>query len=72
MRINKDKKVRMSKWHIPNLSREQRIYAAIDAYVRRIKWWNCYVNFFALQASLKLYHHIKQLEKPDNVEQDIC
>lgn len=33
MRINKDKKVRMSKWHVIPLSREQKVYAAIDAYV---------------------------------------
>lgn len=32
MRINKDKKVRNSKWHIIPLSKEQLEYAAIDAY----------------------------------------
>lgn len=33
MCINKDKKVRMSKWHIIPLSKEQKKYAATDAYV---------------------------------------
>lgn len=33
MRINKDKKVRNSKWHVMPLTKEQQIYAAIDAYV---------------------------------------
>ncbi|KRT79172.1 hypothetical protein AMK59_6829, partial [Oryctes borbonicus] len=33
MRINKDKKVRNSKWHIVPLSEEQRKYAATDAFV---------------------------------------
>ncbi|GJQ78825.1 WRNexo [Trypoxylus dichotomus] len=33
MRINKDKKVRNSKWHVIPLSEEQQIYAATDAYV---------------------------------------
>lgn len=33
MRINKDKKVRMSKWQTIPLSKEQKVYAAIDAYV---------------------------------------
>lgn len=33
LKINKDKKVRNSKWHIMPLSPEQQIYAAIDVYV---------------------------------------
>lgn len=33
MKINKDKKVRMSKWHVVPLNTEQQIYAAIDGYV---------------------------------------
>lgn len=33
--INKDKKVRMSKWHVIPLSEEQQKYAATDAYVSK-------------------------------------
>lgn len=33
MKINKDRKIRMSQWHVIPLSKEQQIYAAIDAYV---------------------------------------
>lgn len=32
MKISKDKKVRMSKWHVMPLSKPQKIYAAIDGY----------------------------------------
>ncbi|KAF7279054.1 hypothetical protein GWI33_007689 [Rhynchophorus ferrugineus] len=32
MKINKDKKVRMSKWHVLPLTQEQQIYAAIDSF----------------------------------------
>ncbi|XP_066590383.1 3'-5' exonuclease [Prorops nasuta] len=32
-KINKDKKVRMSKWHLHPLSDAQRLYAATDAYI---------------------------------------
>jgi ribonuclease D len=32
MKISKDNKVRMSKWHISPLSKEQLNYAATDAY----------------------------------------
>ncbi|XP_022915142.2 3'-5' exonuclease [Onthophagus taurus] len=32
LRINKDKKVRNSQWHVIPLSKEQQIYAATDAY----------------------------------------
>lgn len=40
MKINKDRKVRMSKWHIVPLSKEQQVYAAIDAYVKIL---NCFI-----------------------------
>ncbi|KAJ8972899.1 hypothetical protein NQ317_019615 [Molorchus minor] len=33
LKINKDKKVRMSKWHVIPLTKKQQTYAAIDAYV---------------------------------------
>lgn len=36
LKINKDKKVRNSKWHIMPLSPEQQIYAAIDVYVSSV------------------------------------
>lgn len=36
MTISKDKKVRMSKWNLNPLSKEQLNYAATDAYVRTL------------------------------------
>lgn len=33
LQVNKDPKVRMSKWHIQPLTKEQQIYAAIDVFV---------------------------------------
>lgn len=33
LQINKDRKVRMSQWHVMPLTEEQQIYAAIDVYV---------------------------------------
>lgn len=33
MQINKDRKVRMSQWHIKPLNEDQQMYAAIDVYV---------------------------------------
>lgn len=33
MSINKDGKVRRSKWHVMPLTKEQQLYAATDAYV---------------------------------------
>ncbi|CAH0562517.1 unnamed protein product [Brassicogethes aeneus] len=39
MKINKDKKVRMSKWHIIPLSEAQQKYAAIDAYASLLLYY---------------------------------
>lgn len=36
LRINKDKMIRMSRWDTYPLSRDQKLYAAIDVYVRNM------------------------------------
>lgn len=47
MKINKDKKVRNSKWHVIPLSKEQLMYAAVDAYVRHFYLLHVYqLSFF--------------------------
>ncbi|XP_018320038.2 Werner Syndrome-like exonuclease [Agrilus planipennis] len=52
MRLNKNKKIRCSKWNIVPLNKEQKAYAATDAFV-----------------SLKLYTHLKTLEKENLLQQ---
>lgn len=61
LKINKDKKVRNSKWHIMPLSPEQQIYAAIDVYVStktislmvwHICWHVCVTNVKLLRLRL--------------------
>ncbi|KAJ6642759.1 Werner Syndrome-like exonuclease [Pseudolycoriella hygida] len=38
LQINKDRKVRMSKWHIQPLTKEQQLYAAIDVYIAQVMY----------------------------------
>ncbi|XP_037046498.1 Werner Syndrome-like exonuclease isoform X2 [Bradysia coprophila] len=40
LQINKDPKVRMSKWHIQPLTKEQQIYAAIDVYIAQVIYYD--------------------------------
>lgn len=39
LQINKDRKVRMSQWHIKPLTAEQQIYAAIDVYISQVIYY---------------------------------
>lgn len=55
LKINKDKKVRNSKWHIMPLSPEQQIYAAIDVYVsiKCVTYTHIYV-YYKCQTNFRL------------------
>lgn len=59
MKINKDKKVRMSRWYEVPLSAAQLNYAATDSYVSGQVISKQHTKFH-FQASLLLYETLKQ------------
>lgn len=53
MQINKEGKVRRSKWDIQPLSPDQQIYAAIDVYVSLL--YSYYIVFFLIQTIISSF-----------------
>jgi hypothetical protein len=52
LRISKDRKIRMSKWHFFPLTDDQKMYAAIDVYV------SSFLEFEIIPASTEISKHI--------------
>ncbi|XP_058444579.1 3'-5' exonuclease [Malaya genurostris] len=60
LRIDKNKKVRMSKWHVLPLSNDQKMYAAVDAYIGQ----QIYLKLREKELKLEQERHELELSSP--------